>query len=86
MASLEIIKPFVFATGLPKPPPSEGYRFYACELKPTTWHCKETQVLHWEPSPGTLLTSLVPINKWVPRFLDPIMISGSLKKPVIVKS
>lgn len=71
----------------PKPDPESNkkHRFYACELKWNSWHCTPTEEKIWNPNPSTLATHLIPVNKWVPEFLDAAVISLKLQKPVLVK-
>jgi hypothetical protein len=88
MATLDLNNPIqALAHGLPRPnpKPEERYRFYACELKWNAWSCSPTTQQTWDPSPGTITTTLVPIRKWTPQFLDPLILRYSVHKPVIVK-
>ena len=66
-----------------------SYRYYACELKATHWKCErmeDTKETSWNPSTGTLATTLVPVSTWIPTFLDPLIVSSKLKTPVLVRN
>ncbi len=88
MATLELKQPMLAQiSGLPKPNPTseDRYRYYACELKWNAWVCSPTTQKTWEPTSGTLATSLIPILKWTPQFLDPLVLKYKVTKPVILK-
>lgn len=67
------------------PEKPERTRFYACELKWNAWNCRPTQEKIWKPAKDTLVTQLIPVSDWVPKFFDPLILSYELRKPVIVK-
>lgn len=68
----------LFGTGAPK---SEKYRFYTCELKATSWECQKGNKI----IPNSIATQLIPIESWIPTFIDPLLLSHRLKKPVAIK-
>lgn len=60
-------------------------RYYACELKWNHWECKQTKEKTWSPAPDTLVTQLIPVNGYSPRFLDKAIITYKLQKSVSMK-
>jgi hypothetical protein len=79
--------PAISIPGLPGPDSKDNrYRFYACELKWNAWQCRQQpDTSLWEQSPGTLLTSIIPVNKLVPQVLDRFVVASKLQKPVVIK-
>ena len=69
-------------------PPPEKYRYYVCELKWNAWECtrNEFPFEKHELSRGAFVSQLIPINKHIPKFFDPILLSYKTKKPVVLKS
>ncbi len=66
----------------------EKYRYYLCELKWNAWECCRTETPHEikDHAPSTLVTQLIPVVKWMPKFVDPLVLSYKTKKPILMKT
>lgn len=57
------------------------YRFYTCEIKARSWECQAGDKF----LTTVMATQLIPIESWVPKFMDPLILSYMLQKPVTIK-
>jgi hypothetical protein len=57
--------------------PEDGYRFYLCELRSTTWTCEPISGPTTKPSenPFVLETKIQTVWKPLPKFIDPLVLS-----------
>jgi len=82
MATIDVT---TFATGAPPP---EKYRYYVCELKWNAWECKRNENPNelYIKSNDALVSQLIPINKQIPKFFDPLILSYKTQKPVKMRT